>query len=209
MNNVKTLFQASEDIAQFAQGYLRHVFQLADSIDITQLKAFKSQLFDARKNGNTIFVVGNGGSAATASHLATDLGVCVPGKTCDSDPFRLMALTNSLSCITAIGNDDSYDHVFVKQLRVHYRRGDKLIVVSCSGNSLNVVNAAKWVKDAGGCVLGLLGFNGGLVKSLCDQVILVEAHHADYGPVEDVHIIIEHLLSNWLILRMNHISSNP
>ena len=208
MNNAKALFQASEDIVQFAQDYLKHVSQLADSVDISQLEAFENQLLDARKNGNTIFVAGNGGSAATASHMATDLGVCVPGKTCDSDPFRVMALTNSLSCITAIGNDYSYDDVFANQLRVYFREGDKLIVVSCSGNSPNVVNAAKWVKEAGGYVLGLLGFNGGLLKGLCDHHILVEAHHTDYGPVEDVHIIIGHLISNWLVLRLNHIALN-
>jgi len=119
-----------------------------------------------------------------------------------------LALTDNVPLITAIGNDDGYENIFVNQLRVHYREGDKLIVISASGNSPNVVRAAEWVKQKGGRVIGLIGFDGGKLKEICDIIIHVETPKGEYGPVEDIHTILDHLVANWLQYRLKKAFQN-
>ena len=98
----------------------------------------------------------------------------------------------------AIANDDGYESLFVNQLRVHYRHGDKLVAISASGNSPNVIAAAEWVRKQGGVVMSLVGFDGGKLKDISDIVIHVKSEEGEYGPVEDIHMIMDHLLANWL-----------
>ena len=100
--------------------------------------------------------------------------------------------------MTAIANDTGYENLFAYQLRIHYRPGDKLVAISASGNSPNVVEAARWVKKRGGRVVGLVGFDGGELKRLSDVVIHVETQKGEYGPVEDIHMVVEHLIYTWL-----------
>ena len=110
-------------------------------------------------------------------------------------PLRALSLTDNVPMITATANDDGYAAIFVAQLRLIYRPGDVLVVISASGNSPNIVAAARWVKAHGGKVLGLLGFDGGAVKGLCDTLLHVKTATGEYGPVEDVHSVFNHLLT--------------
>jgi D-sedoheptulose 7-phosphate isomerase len=103
--------------------------------------------------------------------------------------------------MTAIGNDTGFENLFVSQLRIHHRPGDKLIAISASGNSPNVVRGAEWVKDRGGRVIALVGFDGGKLKGLADVVIHAETPKGEYGPVEDIHMILDHLVYTWLLKR--------
>ena len=151
----------------------------------------------AREEENTIFVAGNGGSAATATTMANDIGFDIIKKTGTDKPFRVFALTDNSSVITAISNDVGYENIFINQLKIHYKKGDKLVVISASGNSKNVVTAAEWVKNKGGIVLGMLGFDGGELRGICDLAILVPSLPGEYGPVEDIHLMINHLLAHW------------
>jgi len=98
----------------------------------------------------------------------------------------------------AVANDTGYENIFVNQLRIHYRKGDKLVAISASGNSPNVVVAAEWVKKQGGAVIALVGFDGGKLKEIGDVVVQVKAVKGEYGPVEDIHMILDHLVSYWL-----------
>jgi len=163
---------------------------------------FVEELEDAWNNQNTFFLAGNGGSAVTASHMANDIGIDVLKKGGSNKPFRVLALTDNTSVMTAISNDDGYENLFVNQLKIHFRHGDKLGVISASGNSPNVVAAAKWVKKRKGRTVGIVGFDGGKLKDICDIVIHVHTLKGEYGPVEDIHMIIDHLISNWLICKM-------
>jgi len=104
--------------------------------------------------------------------------------------------------MTAIANDDGYDNLFVNQLKIHYRDGDKLVVISANGNSRNVVAAAEWVKQCTGRTISIVGFDGGKLKDTCDIVIHVKTEKGECGPVEDIHMIIDHLISNWLICKL-------
>lgn len=198
MNNIQRLFNESGNIGKFFKGYYKYLFTLLECLDEGQIAAFAEELIKARNNGNTIFFAGNGGSAATASHMANDFGTDILKKGGSDLSFRAMSLTDNTSIMLAIANDDGYDKLFVNQLRVHYRSGDKLVAISASGNSPNVVVAAEWVKNQGGTVISLVGFDGGRLKDISDVVIHVQSEKGEYGPVEDIHVIMDHVLANWL-----------
>jgi D-sedoheptulose 7-phosphate isomerase len=202
MNNIERLFNESGDIGQFIRGYYDYLFILLKSIDVKEIIAFAEEMEKARNGGNTVFFIGNGGSAATASHMANDFGIDVLKKGGSDLPFRAMSLTDNTAVMLAIANDDGYERLFVNQLRVHYRSGDKLVAISASGNSPNVVTAAEWVKKHGGIVMSLVGFDGGRLKDISDVVIHAKSEKGEYGPVEDIHMIMDHLLANWLQLKV-------
>lgn len=201
MNNVERLFSEADCLKQFANGYFKYLYDLLNQIERSAIEAFVEELEDARTNGNTVFLAGNGGSAATVSHMANDIGIDVLKKGKSDKPFRAFALTDNVAVMSAIANDDGYENVFVNQLKVHYRDGDKLVAISASGNSPNIVAAAEWVKNKRGKVIGLIGFDGGRLKDICDVIIHVKTPKGEYGPVEDIHMIIDHLISNWLICK--------
>ncbi len=111
--------------------------------------------------------------------------------------FKVFSLVDNNSVITAIANDVGYENIFVNQLKIHYRPGDCLIVISASGNSPNVLKAAEWMKSRGEKIIGLLGFSGGKLIDMCDVKIHVKTEPGEYGPVEDGHLIMNHILAHW------------
>ena len=137
-----------------------------------------------------IFVAGNGGSAANASHFAVDLGKGASDKL--SRRFRVLSLADNTPWITALGNDYSYDDVFVRQLENFARPGDLLILVSVSGNSPNLVKAAEFAKKHGVTVVSLVGAKRGRMAEISDFTIVVEDTH--YGRAEDVQMHILHMM---------------
>jgi D-sedoheptulose 7-phosphate isomerase len=173
-----------------------------DDIDPVSIDSLVSAFEDTRLTGNTIFVAGNGGSAATATTMANDLGFDVIKKTGTEKPFRVFALTDNTSVITAIANDLGYEDIFLNQLKIHYRKGDKFLAISASGNSPNVVKAAEWVKAQGGTVISFVGFTGGKLKAISDIVVHVKSESGEYGPVEDAHLTLNHILAHWFQLKL-------
>jgi len=197
MNNINAAFNKSDSFSKFSKKYFNYLLEIQKNMDSDELDMFAEEFLNAREEGNTIFVAGNGGSAATATTMANDIGFDIIKKTGTDKPFRVFALTDNTSVITAIANDVGYENIFINQLKIHYRKGDKFVVISASGNSENVVIAAEWVKSQGGKVLGMLGFDGGALRGMCDLSILVPSISGDYGPVEDMHLTINHLLAHW------------
>ena len=197
MNDIENIFSGSSNVKDFASGYFSYLNEILNGIDLNSLEILVRTFEEARDNSNTIFVAGNGGSAATATTMANDIGFDILKKTGTDKPFKVLALTDNNSVITAIANDVGYNNIFFNQLKIHYQKGDKLLVISASGNSENVVKAAEWVKDQGGSVIGMLGFTGGKLGSICDSFIHVKAHAGEYGPVEDAHLIMNHILAHW------------
>jgi D-sedoheptulose 7-phosphate isomerase len=196
LNNLEHLIAATNNIQEFAEEYFKYLYKLMNEIHTSTISAFVKELENARKKDNTVFIVGNGGSASTALHMASDLSIgAFPS---DGLPLRVFALTDNIASMTAIANDFGYEALFVKQLKSYYKPGDKLIAISASGNSPNVVDAAQWVKNQGGTVMGLIGFDGGKLKSLCNLAIHVKTPIGEYGPVEDIHVIMDHLIFTWL-----------
>ena len=129
--------------------------------------------------------------------MANDIGFDILKKTNSTKAFKVFALTDNNSVITAIGNDVGYENIFINQLKIHYKSGDSLVVISASGNSENVLKAAEWVKSKGGTIIGFLGFSGGKLIELCDVKIHVKTDPGEYGPVEDAHLIMNHILAHW------------
>jgi len=198
MKTIESLLNEASDVQQFSKGYFSYLSSLLDELDTNAIAAFADEMENARKNQNTIFFIGNGGSASTASHMANDFGTDIRKKGGSDLPFRALSLTDNNAVMMAIANDDGYGNLFVNQLRIHYRPGDILVAISASGNSSNIVCAAEWVKEKGGIVMSLVGFDGGRLKEISDVVIHVKSQKGEYGPVEDVHMIMDHLLANWL-----------
>lgn len=197
MNNIDTLFTETANIGEFAKGYFTYLKRVLDGIETSSINALEVELETVRSEGNTIFVVGNGGSAATATTMANDIGFDIIKKTGVKKPFKIFTLTDNCSVMTAIANDVGYENLFTGQLKIHYKTGDRLLVISASGNSPNVVKAAEWVKSQCGRVIGFLGFDGGKLKDMCDVIVHVPTAKGEYGPVEDAHLIMNHILAHW------------
>ena len=197
MNNLEKAYKRVNSIGQFSREYFSYLSKVLDSISENEIDKLGEAFESARLNGNTIFVAGNGGSAATATTMANDIGFDIVKKTNTDKPFRLFSLVDNNSVVTAISNDVGYENIFIDQLKIHYRSGDSLIVISASGNSPNVLKAAKWVKENGGKIIGFLGFTGGKLIDFCDVIIHVESELGEYGPVEDAHLIMNHILAHW------------
>ena len=201
MNNIEKIFKENgTNFRNFSKEYSNYLKFLLDNLDHNSLNKCVIELEKARENNNTIFIIGNGGSASTASHVGNDFGLAVIKKTKKPNfkSYRVLALTDNVSVITAIGNDSGYENIFLDQLKVHYRDGDKLIVISASGNSPNLINASEWFKEQGGKVIGWLGFDGGKLKNIVDLPIVINTPHGEYAPVEDLHLIVNHIIVTWM-----------
>lgn len=196
--------KAATSPGQFARQYFDYLKQVLDKVNPNSVDALVNEFEDARARGTTIFVAGNGGSSTTATTMANDIGFDVIKKTGAKKAFRVMALTDNGAVTTAIANDVGFEHVFVNQLGIHYRDGDRLILISASGNSPNLVRAARWVKERGGRTIALLGFDGGQLRTMCDVVVHVPSNTGEYGPVEDAHLIVNHVLAHWFQLHLRN-----
>lgn len=176
-----------------ATRYLARVSALIAAFSRHELAAVGAVLEHARADERTIFIVGNGGSAATAAHFANDLSI--GARVAGAKPIRALSLVDNVASLTALANDRCYERVFVDQLEVLFRPGDVLLAISASGNSANVVGAVNFVNAHDGTTIGLVGFDGGRLKALCHHVIHVETAVGEYGPVEDLHLMVTHLLT--------------
>ena len=207
MNNIERIFSLSNNFEHFAGSYFAYLYKLLTKLDVKAINDLVNELESAYEKDNTVFIIGNGGSAATASHMANDIGVDVFKKSKSVKAFRISSLTDNNSVMTAIANDSGYENLFVNQLEIHYRLQDKLIAISASGNSPNIIKAVEWVKQKNGITIGLSGFNGGKLKDICDIAINVETPKGEYGPVEDIHLILDHLIALWLQYKYQKIIS--
>ena len=186
--------QASE----FAKTYLQDLKRVLDTLPLDKLDAIVAVIESAHAAGKQIFVIGNGGSAATASHMMNDLNKGTLGHKGDAPwkRFKVIALTDNVSLMTAWANDTDYNTVFSEPLKNLANRGDALIAISASGNSPNIIAAVEAAKKLGMTVLGLGGFTGGKLAKMADVCFVVPSD--GYGPVEDVHMILDHIITGYL-----------
>jgi len=152
-------------------------------------------LIQIRLSGARLFIAGNGGSASTGQHFSIDLGIGGIGR---NSVIKSINLSDNQSAITALANDKNFESVFSAQLSIFGLSSDSLLVISASGNSPNLIKAVKEAKSLGMKTLGFLGFDGGILRQICDQSILVSTEKGDYGIVEDVHLSICHNLTEAL-----------
>jgi D-sedoheptulose 7-phosphate isomerase len=184
------------DPVAFAGAYLEYVQTVLQRIDTAEVGRFLSTLLDARERGATVFFIGNGGSAATASHFANDLAI---GNNEYQKPFRAISLTDNMPIITAISNDFGYEEIFVRQLRVLGKKEDVLVGISASGNSRNVILAFEHARSAGIKTVAITAFDGGKLKAMADEGIHVPTEPKEFGPAEDAHMVLDHLVGAYLM----------
>lgn len=182
-----------DDISTYAAGYYARVQDAAASVDRENLSTAADMLIDVYRKGGFVYSCGNGGSAAIANHLVCDH--CKLVQTDTALTPRIVSLSATVEMITAIGNDISYDDVFVYQLRSMARDGDALITISSSGDSENIVRAAQWAREHGIPVVSMTGFSGGRSASIADVNLHVDADN--YGVIEDVHQSLMHILAQY------------
>ncbi len=170
--------------------YVQELVGVMRSLPLQEIEAAADLLLACYRRGGTIFVLGNGGSAATASHLACDLskGTLIDGLS----PIRVMPLTDNVPLLTAWGNDVGYDVVFARQLSALVRPGDSVVTISVSGASPNVLAAAHVARQQGASTIALTGQDGGNLFRLSDVTVRVPT--ASMEQAEDVHLAIVHTL---------------
>lgn len=194
MNNIDQFF--TPDPVGFAEAYLKYLQSVLQRIDANEVGRFINVLLDARERGATVFFIGNGGSAATASHFANDISI---GTNDYERPFRAVSLTDNVPIITAIANDFGYEDVFVRQLRVLGRKGDVVVGITASGNSPNLLKAFEHASNSGMMTIAITAFDGGKLKAMAGDGIHVPTGLKEYGPAEDAHMVLDHLVGAYLM----------
>ena len=179
----------------FINGYISELQNTIARVSAEQVKKVIDVILATRERDGQIFVIGNGGSAATASHLAVDLG---KGAAREGERrFRVMSLTDNVPWMSALSNDLSYADVFSEQLKNFARPGDLLIAISGSGNSENVLRAVQYANSIGCDTIGLAGFAGGRLRQEARQCIVIDSDHM--GRIEDGHLILQHIVTYYLM----------
>lgn len=174
--------------------YYEKLKEAIDKIDRTEIEKAIVTLKNARDNNHYIFIMGNGGSASTASHFAGDFN---KGLSLNREKrFRFVCLNDNAATVLSLANDVAYEAIFVEQLKNFLSDGDVVIGISGSGNSKNVVNAVEYAKDRGNTVIGLSGYDGGKLKDLSDIQLHVPVD--DMQIVEDLHMVFDHLMMSIL-----------
>ncbi len=197
MTRVKEIFQQAQSKAEFSRLYFEHLAHLMGRLDHNVIAQVIDALLEARESGRHIYILGNGGSAATANHFASDLAI---GTRAGSKPFNALSLAANMSAMSAVSNDYGYDNVFYKQLENRLVDGDVVIAISASGESPNVLKALSYAVEMGCTTVGFSGFDGGKLKPMAQLNVHVGSSKGEYGPVEDLHLLFGHLISNYLML---------
>jgi len=176
--------------------YIKYLVSVITNISTAEISRFIDTIILAQTEGSSIFFIGNGGSAATASHFANDIAI---GTRTYEKPFRVISLCDNQAVITAIANDDGYEKIFSQQLEVLLKKHDVVVAISASGNSPNLIDAIETAKKMSAISVGISAFDGGKMKEMVDVSLHVPTEKSEYGPAEDAHMVLDHLISNYLM----------
>ena len=182
---------------QSNQLYINNLIQLLQKIDYEIVDQIIKILEEAAHKQSSIYIIGNGGSAATASHMVNDLGAGLRRRGLIN--LDITSLADNVPVITAIANDIGYENIFYMQLEGLLKKDDVLIAISCSGYSANILKATTYAKEIGATIIGITGFDGGALKEVSDINFHVDTEHGDYGLVEDMHMILDHMIYSYYI----------
>ncbi|CAN5847010.1 SIS domain-containing protein [soil metagenome] len=183
--------------------YLDRFCQELRQVDLAQVENLADLIERAYQDGRFVFVIGNGGSGANASHLCEDLNKCTLRDFENQKRLRVLSLTDNTAGIMAWANDEGYDRIFVEQLKTYGSPGDLLLAISGSGNSPNVLKAVDWANANGIDTVGITGYSGGRLKAQARHSLHVPLD--DMGAVESIHLVVFH----WLIGEMYRRISTP
>lgn len=189
--------ERKEKLYNYLEDYKVRLNKLLNLINVDILEHIITTIIETFKNGKTLYIAGNGGSAATASHMQADFSFFVRYFTNFRPKVR--ALTDNVPLITAVGNDTSFNDIFIEQMKGNFESGDTIICISASGNSENVIRAAEYANDHGGTSIAFVGFEGGKLREVAKIALFTPNPKGDYGPIEDIHMIIDHMLVTYLV----------
>jgi D-sedoheptulose 7-phosphate isomerase len=181
--------------------YLGFVQKEMEKLDTAQIQAMADAIYERYQTGRFVYIIGNGGSGANASHLCEDLGKSTVDDFESQKRLKVLSLTDNTPYILAWANDTSYDRVFVEQLKNFGQAGDLLIAISGSGNSPNILKAVEWAKAHGIQTIGITGFGGGKLHEIADLRVHAPTH--DMGVVESLHLILFHYVLDDVYGRIN------
>jgi len=196
MNKIDQIYNKSLSIDDYSKSYIDYLTSVLNSISLSDIEKFIKVLLESRERASSVFFIGNGGSAATASHFANDIAI---GSKTDEKPFRAISLCDNQAVITAIANDDGYEEIFSQQLQVLLKKQDVVIAISASGNSSNLIRAIETAKKMSAITVGISAFDGGKMKEIVDVSLHVPTEKGEYGPAEDAHMVLDHLVSSYLM----------
>ena len=185
----------------FSHHYLEYLSSLIAQLDRESIAKFADLLLSFRGSGSTIFFLGNGGSASTATHFVNDVSL---GSRQFEKPFRAISLCDNQAVITAIANDDGYENIFFRQLQILAKAGDMIVCISASGNSKNLIKAIEYARERNIFIVGLTAFDGGYLKQNCDLNIHVPTKVGEYGPAEDLHMVVCGLVGSYFRKKFLH-----
>jgi len=191
------------DNLEYINKYFSEMKEVVGNISTEDVSNVVEALFTAWKGGNHIFIIGNGGSASTATHMMCDLNKCtiVEGK----PRFKATALVDNIPLVSALTNDDGWGEIYVEQLKNFFKTGDVVIAYSVHGGSgsdkagawsQNLLKGLQYAKDNGGVAIGIAGFDGGAMKQMADHCIVVPVDSTPH--TESLHLALEHLITNCL-----------
>jgi D-sedoheptulose 7-phosphate isomerase len=199
MSRVDELYRRSEGPAGFAAGYLGYLQEVLAALDPEAIGRVAELLLETLEQDRAVWILGNGGSAATANHMANDLVAATRGL---ERGLRVCSLSANPAVLTATANDQGYEQLFVQQLRGRVRPGDVVIALSASGSSPNVLRAVEYAAARGAVTVGFTGFDGGALAGMVDHRLHAATPRGDYGPVEDAHLALDHILGGYLARRL-------
>jgi len=191
-------FNKSSSKSEYTKYYLSYLIRLLTLIDTNIIEHIITAFTNAGNNGNTIYFIGNGGSAVTASHFANDIGIGT--RTRDKKLIKAISLVDNMAVISAIANDSGYSNIFLSQLEALLQPYDVVVALSVSGNSPNILEAVKYAREIGATTIGCTGFDGGHLKEMVDISLHIPTSKGEYGIVEDIFAILNHIIASYLII---------
>lgn len=183
------------------RSYLKRQCEEVEKLDAREIEALADSIYQRYQSGRFVYIIGNGGSGANASHLCEDLGKSTVKDFENQKRLKVLSLTDNTPYILAWGNDTSYDRIFVEQLKNFGEAGDLLIAISGSGNSPNILRAVEWANDHGIETFGITGFTGGKLKQMANKSL--HCRLDDMGMVESLHLIAFHYVLDDVYGRIN------
>lgn len=178
------------DFKKEIEAYFNKLKQTVDKVSIEELNILMNVLVEAKETGKTIFIMGNGGSSATASHYVCDFNKGISLN--QEKKFKLVCLNDNIPSLMAYANDLSFEDIFVEQLKNYFQKGDIVLGISGSGNSKNVLKAIEYANIHGGITVGLTGYNGGKLREIAQYSVHIPID--DMQITEDLHMVLDHCM---------------
>lgn len=199
MHRLAEIYDQATSAADYGRRYLDRLIEVLNNLDVEAVGKIMEAMDRATDDGKAFYFLANGGSAAVASHFVNDF--VAGGYQEGVPPFKAFCLCDNVESVTAIANDSGFENIFSYQLRTCLQPGDIVYCMSVSGNSENIIRAVDYAKEVGATTVGICGFEGGRLKDRCDIAVHAPTTKDEYGPVEDLFAILDHIITGYLTMK--------